>query len=278
MWILHNNVDETSTAKFPLSKLQERSPLSFLVCVCGALCGPICYRQTFLQAEHCQRFTIFRPFFVVVCSLHDVPIYPSKILLLYIFMCWRFCVWSCLCVCVCVCVCVGWVHKWVHKKKHPWNKNDQEYIVSMTSIKIYLYDPACLPQVWKLLLPVFVLRFVQKLPHGCLRRWIRRKWVHTQWGRSHWERHYQWRSKQQLHQTAAAARDENNCKCRISTEPLEEDNLAWRLSLWCLAQCCCSTSESKWSSVGSCLLAWSYDRNGLWFFSFGAQEWIVAKN
>ncbi len=28
-----NNVDETSTTKFPLSKLQERSPLSFLVCV-----------------------------------------------------------------------------------------------------------------------------------------------------------------------------------------------------------------------------------------------------
>jgi hypothetical protein len=33
-----------------------------------------------------------------------------------------------------------------------------------------LYDPACLLQVWKLLLPVFVLRFVHKLPHGCLRR------------------------------------------------------------------------------------------------------------
>ncbi len=122
-----------------------------------------------------------------------------------------------LCLELFLCVCVWQVHKWVQEKKHPWNKNDQEYILSMTSIKIYLYDPACLLQVWKLLLPVFVLRFVHKLPHGCSWGWIGRKWVHIQRGRSDRERHYQWRRKQQLHQTAAAAREEDNCKRRIST-------------------------------------------------------------
>ncbi len=72
-------------------------------------------------------------------------------------------------MCVCVCVWGGFTNGFKKKNTHE-KKNDEEYIVSMTSIKIYLYDPACLLQVWKLLLPVFVLRFVHKLPHGCLRR------------------------------------------------------------------------------------------------------------
>ncbi len=68
-------------------------------------------------------------------------------------------------------------------------------------------------------------------------------WVHRQWATgSHEEGH----SHEWIIWPGAADR---RCSKWWSQQQLckklfEEDNLAWRLSVWCLAQCCCSSSKS----------------------------------
>jgi hypothetical protein len=115
MWILHKNVDETSTTKFPLSKLQERSPPSFLACV---MCVYVeHYVDPFATDKLSFRLSIVRdlqssgPFLLSFVLSMMCPFIQAKY---YSFTYSR----AAGAVSGVVSVCVWRVHKWVQEKKN----------------------------------------------------------------------------------------------------------------------------------------------------------------